>query len=128
MKQTEMEERNLLPDSVTLAEEKTRETMLAGVETFSHESLSHVKTPEPVTGAELLKQEMNIKSIVDSVVTFDSASLRAATTEEKVVPVVQQMLLPVGLEEGQQICRRHGWTIMATARSKAFSCCRMRRR
>jgi len=38
MKQTEMEERNLLPDSVTLAEEKTRETMLAGVETFSHES------------------------------------------------------------------------------------------
>ena len=85
MKQTEMEERNLLPDSVTLAEEKTRETMLAGVETFSHESLSHVKTPEPVTGAELLKQEMNIKSIVDSVVTFDSASLRAATTEEKVL-------------------------------------------
>jgi len=59
--------------------------MLTGVETFSHESLSHVKTPEPVTGAELLKQEMNIKSIVDSVVTFDSTSLRAATTEEKVL-------------------------------------------
>ena len=85
MKQTEVEERNLLPDSATLAEEKTRETMLTGVETFSHESLSHVKTPEPLTGAELVKQEMNIKSIVDSVVTFDSTSLRSATTEEKVL-------------------------------------------
>jgi len=92
MKQTEVEERNLLPDSATLAEEKTRETMLTGVETFSHESLSHVKTPEPVTGAELVKQEMNIKSIVDSVVTFDSTSLRSATTEEKVLLPDAEML------------------------------------
>merc|ERR1719370_2373855 len=47
MKQTEVEERNLLPDAATLAEAKSRETLLAGVETFPHESLSHVKTPEP---------------------------------------------------------------------------------
>merc|ERR1719220_1961006 len=85
MKQTEVEERNLLPDSATLAEEKTRETLLTGVETFSHESLSHVRTPEPVTGAELLKQELNCKSIVNSVTTFDSTSLRSATTEEKIL-------------------------------------------
>ena len=85
MKQTEVEERNLLPDAATLAEAKSRESLLAGVETFPHESLSHVKTPEPVTGAELLQQEMNIKSIVDSVSTFDSSSLVAVTTEEKVL-------------------------------------------
>ena len=85
MKQTEVEERNLLPDAATLAEAKSRETLLAGVETFPHESLSHVKTPEPVTGAELLQQEMNIKSIVDSVSTFDSSSLVAVTTEEKLL-------------------------------------------
>merc|ERR1719350_1842515 len=85
MKQTEVEERNLFPDAATLAEAKSRETLLAGVETFPHESLSHVKTPEPVTGAELLQQEMNIKSIVDSVSTFDSSSLVAVTTEEKVL-------------------------------------------
>ena len=85
MKQTEVEERNLLPDAATLAEAKSRETLLAGVETFPHESLSHVRTPEPVTGAELLQQEMNIKSIVDSVSTFDSSSLVAVTTEEKVL-------------------------------------------
>ena len=85
MKQTEVEERNLLPDAATLAEAKSRETLLAGVETFPHESLSHVKTPEPVTGAELLQQEMNIRSIVDSVSTFDSSSLVAVTTEEKVL-------------------------------------------
>merc|ERR550517_2453051 len=92
MKQTEVEERNLLPDSATLAEEKTRETLLTGVETFSHESLSHVKTSESVTGVELLKQEMNIKSIVDSVTTFDSTSLRSATTEEKVLLPDAEML------------------------------------
>ena len=92
MKQTEVEEKNLLPDSATLAEEKTRETLLTGVETFSHESLSHVKTPEPVTGAELLKQEMNIKSIVNSVTTFDSTSLRSATTEEKILLPDAEML------------------------------------
>ena len=85
MKQTEVEERNLLPDAATLAEAKSRETLLAGVETFPHESLSHVRTPEPVTGAELLQQEMNIKSIVDSVSTFDSSSLVAVTTEEKLL-------------------------------------------
>jgi len=83
MKHTSVEEKNLLPDPSILAEEKTRETLLTGVEQFSHESLSHVKTPEPVSGAELVRQELTIKSIVNSVTTFDSSSLRSAITTEK---------------------------------------------
>jgi len=85
MKPTEVEERSQLPDSSTLAQEKAREGVLQGVEAFQHADLAHVRTPEPLTGAELVKQELNIKSIVDSVTTFDSSSLKAATTEEKVL-------------------------------------------
>jgi len=84
MKSVDVDEKNILPDTETLQTEKTRENMLKGVEEFSHEGLSHVKTPEPITGAELLKQELSIKSIVDSVTTFDSSSLKSATTDEKI--------------------------------------------
>jgi len=84
MKPTAVEEKNVLPDQVTLAEEKTRESLLKGVEQFSQEDLTHVKSPEPMTGTELLKQELGIKSIVESVTTFDSTSLRSTTTTEKI--------------------------------------------
>lgn len=84
MKPTVVEERVVLPDTATLREEKARESLLAGLEQFPQSSLAHVRTPEPVTGAELARQELNIKSIVDSVTTFDSSSLRSATTEEKI--------------------------------------------
>jgi hypothetical protein len=81
MRTTEVEEKNVLPDTAVLAEEKTRESLLAGVEQFPHDSLAHVKAPEPVSGAELLQQELTIKSIT----TFDSSVLRAATTSERMV-------------------------------------------
>jgi len=57
---------------------------LKGVESFSHESLAKVKTPEPLTGADLLKQELTTKSLVDSIGSFETSSLKSATTEEKV--------------------------------------------
>lgn len=84
MKPVDVAEKNILPDTETLQTEKTRENLLKGVEEFSHGDLSHVRTAEPLTGAELVKQELSMKSIVDSVTTFDSASLKSATTDEKV--------------------------------------------
>lgn len=83
MKQVDVAEKNILPDTETLQTEKTRESLMKGVEEFSHEDLSHVKSPEPLSGVELLKQELSMKSIVDSVTTFDSKSLKSATTDEK---------------------------------------------
>jgi len=84
MKNVDVEEKNVLPDSETLQAEKNHENLLKGVEGFSHENLVKVKTPEPVTGAELLKQELTIKSLVDSVESFEPSTLKSATTEEKV--------------------------------------------
>merc|ERR1711892_689201 len=83
MKPVDVTEKNILPDTETLQTEKTRENLLKGVEEFSQKDLSHVQTAEPLSGAELLKQELSMKSIVDSVTTSDSASLKSATTDEK---------------------------------------------
>jgi len=85
MKPIDVTEKNVLPDIETLKTEKNRENLLKGVEEFSHEELSHVKSPEPLTGAEISKQELSIKSIVDSVTTFDTTTLKSATTDEKVI-------------------------------------------
>merc|ERR1719431_1066399 len=83
MKPIDVTEKNILPDTETLQVEKTRENLLKGVEEFSQDALSHVQTSEPLSGAELLKQELSIKSIVDSVTSFDSTTLKSATTDEK---------------------------------------------
>lgn len=83
MKPVDVTEKNILPDTETLQTEKTRENFLKGVEEFSQKDLSHVQTAEPLSGAELVKQELSIKSIVESVTTFDSTSLKSATTDEK---------------------------------------------
>jgi NAD(P)-dependent dehydrogenase (short-subunit alcohol dehydrogenase family) len=83
MKPVDVTEKNILPDTETLQVEKTRENLLKGVEEFSQKELAHVQTSEPLSGAELLKQELSMKSLVDSVTTFDSSSLKTATTDEK---------------------------------------------
>jgi len=85
MKPVDVTEKNVLPDTETLQTEKNRENLLKGVEEFSHEELSHVKSPEPMTGAEVSKQELSMKSIVDSVTTFDTTTLKSATTDEKII-------------------------------------------
>jgi len=84
MKSVSIEEKIVLPDSETIEKEKVHESFLKGVETFNQESLSHVRTPEPVSGVDLLKQELNIKNVVDSVETFVTTSLKTTTTEEKI--------------------------------------------
>merc|ERR1719309_983153 len=83
MKPVDVTEKNILPDTETLQVEKNRENLLKGVEEFSQQDLSHVQTAEPLSGAELLKQELSMKSIADSVTTFDSSSLKTTTTDEK---------------------------------------------
>jgi len=83
MKPVDVTEKNILPDTETLQVEKNRENLLKGVEEFSQQDLSHVQTTEPLSGAELLKQELSMKSIADSVTTFDSSSLKTTTTDEK---------------------------------------------
>merc|ERR1719232_1460372 len=83
LKHVDVEERNILPDTETLESEKSRQNLLSGVEEFSKDSLSHVQTLEPLSGADLLKQELSMKSLNDSVSSFDSNTLKPSSTEEK---------------------------------------------
>jgi len=92
LKHVDVEEKLVLPDSETLQAEKTRHNLMSGVEEFSKDSLTHVQTIEPLTGADLLKQEISMKSLNDSLTSFDSNSLKASVTEEKnVLPDVDAL-------------------------------------
>ena len=46
--------------------------------------MSHVRTQEPASGAELVKQELTHKSVVESVESFDPAGLKHSVLTEKV--------------------------------------------
>merc|ERR1712227_351881 len=83
LKHVDVEEKNLLPDTETLEAEKSRQNLLTGVEEFSKDSLSHVQTLEPLSGADLLKQELSMKSLNESLSSFDSNNLKSSSTEEK---------------------------------------------
>jgi len=83
LKHVDIEEKLVLPDSETLQAEKTRQNLLSGVEEFSLDSLAHVQTIEPLTGTDLLKQEISMKSLNESLTNFDSNTLKTSVTEEK---------------------------------------------
>jgi len=83
LKHVDVEEKLVLPDSETLQAEKARQNLLSGVEEFSKDSLSHVDTLQPLSGADLLKQEISMKSLNESLTNFDNNSLKSSVTEEK---------------------------------------------
>ena len=83
LRHVDVDEKNILPDGETLESEKTRHNLLTGLAEFSKETLAHVQTSEPLSGAELLQQELSIKSLNESVSSFDSSKLRMSNTEEK---------------------------------------------
>ena len=83
LRHVDVDEKNILPDGETLESEKTRHNLLTGLAEFSKETLAHVHTSEPLSGAELLQQELSIKSLNESVSSFDSSKLRMSNTEEK---------------------------------------------
>ena len=83
LKHVDVEEKLVLPDTETLQSEKTRQDLLSGVEEFSRDNLAHVETLEPLTGADLLKQELSMKSLNESLTSFDNNSLKSSVTEEK---------------------------------------------
>ena len=135
LRETEVEVKNVLPNERDIKLEREKVELIGGIENFDVDNLARVTVREPVSGAELLKQELGHRAVQeeigvfnqdtlkatqvkeggwlpdqqviqeekdkvdhlariegfhaddlnDSVVTFDSASLRAATTEEKVL-------------------------------------------
>jgi len=57
--------------------------LLTGLEEFNKDSLSHIQTLEPMTGTDLLQQELSLKSLNQDLSSFDSNSLKSSKTEEK---------------------------------------------
>jgi len=83
LKPSTVEEKLVLPDATIIQEEKSRASFLAEVE-GSH-SLNPVKTPEPLTGAALVKQELLHGSLLEGVSSFSKEELKHQQPQEKVV-------------------------------------------
>ncbi len=52
LKHTEVTEKNVLPSAEDVAQEKTHQGLIKGVENFSPDKLKHVKTVEPASPAD----------------------------------------------------------------------------
>jgi len=83
LKKTEVTEKIALPTAEDLKQEKTHEGVLKGVEGFSSDMLTPVKTREPLSGAEVAKTEFAHQKAADAVKDFDKAQLKHAETQEK---------------------------------------------
>lgn len=83
LKKTEVAEKIALPTAEDLKQEKTREGVLKGVEGFTADKLTPVKTREPLSGAEVAKNEFAHGKAADEVKDFDKGQLKHAETQEK---------------------------------------------
>jgi len=83
LKKIEVSEKVVLPSAEDLKQEKTVEGVLKGVEGFSSDKLTPVKTKEPMSGAEVAKNEFAHQKAADAVKEFDKGQLKHADTNEK---------------------------------------------
>jgi len=83
LKQTDIVEKNFLPDNETIKAEKDRSDFLRGVEDFEPSVLTPVKLMEPASGADVARQELTHKSMVESVEAFDHTALKHSVPQEK---------------------------------------------
>ena len=85
LKKTDVEEKNWMPDQETIQQERDKVELLSGIETFQAEALTKVKTSEPLSGVEILKQELNQKALGEEVTTYNRDSMKHVDVEEKLV-------------------------------------------
>jgi len=83
LKPTEVAEKVALPTADDLKQEKAVEGLLKGVEGFTSDKLTPVKTREPLSGAEVAKSELCHQKANDAVKEFDKTQLKHAETQEK---------------------------------------------
>jgi len=83
LKSSSTEEKNLLPDAETIKSEKDHMDFLKELE--SGRELSPTVPREPLSGLDLLKQEMTHKQVIENVSDFDKGQLKEVDVEEKTV-------------------------------------------
>jgi len=79
----EVSEKIALPTAEDLKQEKVHEGVLKGVEGFTPDKLTPVKTREPASGAEVAKNQLAHQKAADAVSDFDKGQLKHVDTQEK---------------------------------------------
>ena len=83
LKKTDVEEKSWIPDQEVINQEREKVDHLSGIENFDTEALTKVKTPEPISGAELLKNELMQKAIGEDIENYKKDELKHVDVEEK---------------------------------------------
>ncbi|TRY80839.1 hypothetical protein TCAL_04857 [Tigriopus californicus] len=83
LKETLITEKNVLPTAEDVQQEKTHQGLIQGVEGFNVDQLNHVKTRQPATGGETLKNEIAYKKSCEAVSSFPKDNLKHVETVEK---------------------------------------------
>ena len=81
LKSSVTEEKNLLPDAEVLKSEKDHYNFLKELE--GGKVLSPTVAKEPMSGAEMLKQELTHKEMMEGLSGFDKEQLKSTPVEEK---------------------------------------------
>jgi len=83
LKETTVNEKNVLPSAEDLKSEKTHESLLKGVETFTPDNLKKVKTAEPASPLDVAKTEYARQASAKELENFDKSGLKHTETQEK---------------------------------------------
>jgi len=111
LRETEIDERNVLPDADTIHKEKQESELFKGIGDFDTTNLKNVSTREPVPAPQLVRQESARMEMSDKIQSFDRTELRETDTQEKVVlPCLedittekQHLDMLEGLEKGVEL-------------------------
>lgn len=93
LNKVQVEERVVLPGQDDIQQEKDQVELIGGIENFDASSLTPVAVREPLSGADLLKQELGHRAVQEEVQGFQAGGLKKAEVQEKNVLPGQEEIL-----------------------------------
>ena len=82
LRETEVEVKNVLPNEKDIKLEREKVELIGGIENFDVDNLARVTVREPVSGAELLKQELGHRAVQEEIGVFNQDTLKATQVKE----------------------------------------------
>ena len=82
LRETEVEVKNVLPNERDIKLEREKVELIGGIENFDIDNLARVTVREPVSGVELLKQELGHRAVQEEIGGFNQETLKSTQVKE----------------------------------------------
>merc|ERR1712168_991490 len=82
LRETEVEVKNVLPNERDIKLEREKVELIGGIENFDIDNLTRVTVREPVSGVELLKQELGHRAVQEEIGGFNQETLKSTQVKE----------------------------------------------